>query len=406
LFKQLRPQWDRLVAEMNGEEVPVVQQPQPQQQTPQAEAADQANVLAWDDDEAPVPFPPSVDIDEFVADAAPVTWFLEDVLPDRAIIQFNGRYKHGKTLWLCDLLRAAGKGRTEWCGKKLDPGPVLIVSQEGKTVWKKRREKFGLQKKLVRFKTGFGGPRPYYGRPKFHVWKSLIFDLMNEVLKHDLRLVVFDIITDFWPVQNHLDTGEINEAITALRLITEHTPASVLLFGHLNQQGQHKGNNETLGAADVVVKFGLPTSKSHARNGKRKLNVQGRFIDTEYDLFIKRTEAGYVLDKAPAAKDSEDTEDTEDATVTPARPAGNKTCKMGDKDKAILKELVNSHPGAKTTPELEQATGIKRKTLTDRLDRLRENCRFVFVKLGKAGEATTYTASDRLMAEVRSTQAA
>jgi hypothetical protein len=407
LFKQLGPQWDRLEAEVFGEEVPVVVQHE-QQQTPEASFNGQANALAWNDEVPPVTFPPSVTIKEFAAHATPVTWFLEDVLADGAITAFNGRFKHGKTQWLCDLLRAAGKGRTEWCGKKLDAGPVLIITQEGTRTWKKRETQFELKEKLVRFKPGWGSPRPYYGHPTLHLWKSLVHDIVvNEVLPHNIRLVIFDVIADFWPVRNHLDTGEINEAITALRWITDQTPAGVLLLGHLNQRGDHKGNNESLGAVDTIVKFGLPSSKHKAKHPGRKLQVQGRFIDTEFDLYIRRTEAGYVLDKAPAStKNAEEPEEPDDREEPEGpEPSVERPCKPGPKHVQILKELCEAHPGTKTKEDLMMATEQARSTLNDQLKYLRQNCGFVEEEAA-AGKATTYRASDDLMDWYKSSQLA
>jgi hypothetical protein len=359
-----------------------------------------ANALAWDDEVPPVLFPPSVSIEEFTADAEPVTWFLEDILADGAITAFNGRFKHGKTQWVCDLLRSAGKDHKTWCGKKLNPGPVLIITQEGKRTWKKREIQFELKKKIVRFKTGWGSPRPYYGHPTLHVWKSLVYDIiLNEIIPNNIRLVIFDVIADFWPVRNHLDTGEINEAITTLRLITDHTPAGVLLLGHLNQRGDHKGNNESLGAVDTIVKFGLPTSNSKAKNPGRRLNIQGRFIDTEYDLFIRRTDAGYVLDKPPGGKkDAEEPDGPEEPQEfeEPEEPE-ERPCKPEPKHVLILKELCEAHPATRTKDDLMKVTDQARSTLNDQLKYLRDNCGFVEEETA-AGKATNYRASGDLIA--------
>jgi hypothetical protein len=209
-------------------------------------------------------------------------WLWHGCVAPGAITLFSALWKSGKTTLLAHLLRAFESGG-KFCGRNVQAANVLYVTEESESRWAERRQSLNLGDHASFI------IRPFITKPDFSAWMGFILYL-REMLAADPRdLIVFDTLSNLWPVRNENDAGEVQSALMPLQMLTAES--GLLLSHHLKKgDGQEATGSRGSGAlcafVDTILELRRYKSKDrHDRN--RVLTGYGRSDDTPVELVIE-----------------------------------------------------------------------------------------------------------------------
>jgi hypothetical protein len=216
-------------------------------------------------------------------------WIWHGYLAPGALTLLIGLWKGGKTTLVAHLLRAldpSGPGGT-FAGGTVQPGRVLVVTEEGSQLWATRRDKLGLQDHVDVI------CRPFFSRPTRGEWEAFLKSLALRIRTVGYSLVIFDSIANLWSVEDENAAGEVTAAITPLRALADLGPA-VLLLHHPSKNDASEGRaSRGSGALPAAVDILLELRRRHPERPtdcRRVLQAFSRFTDTPAEV---------VLDYAP-----------------------------------------------------------------------------------------------------------
>jgi len=236
------------------------------------------------EDTLPMPKP----ISQVAPDFRGVPWLWHGYIGQRVYTLLLGLWKSGKTTLIGHLLRAMATGG-EFCGLPVKSARVLVVSEESEPKWAERRDTLGLGDNVHLI------CRPWRARPKVDEWGAFIAHLAGLVQENRYDLVVFDPISELWPVWDENDAGQVNSAMMPLHAIAE-AEAGVLLVHHPNKSDASEGRASRGSGAltafvDVILEFRRWDAEHQDR--KRVLKAFSRYEDTPPELVIELTEESY-----------------------------------------------------------------------------------------------------------------
>ena len=184
--------------------------------------------------------------------AAPIAdWYWHGYLAKGEFTLLSALWKCGKTTLLSLLVKAMLHGGT-FAGRTVTPCRVLYVSEESETRWTIRRDKHGATPN-VRFQC-----RPFKGRPNWLDWQLLIKHLTRCVKDGGAQVVVFDTLSNLWPVIHEKDAGEVTTALMELYALSDH--AAVLCVHHFRKAGGaeatgSRGSGALTSFVDTIVEM-------------------------------------------------------------------------------------------------------------------------------------------------------
>src|SRR6266545_1735077 len=133
--------------------------------------------------------------------------------------------KAGKTTLLCLLYREMIVGG-ELCGSGVQPGNVVVFSEEPAHEWIKYRDYFGLAGNVA------VGCMPFAGcNPTLREWQHFIDEGVRYLRANPVRLVVLDTLTHLWGVEDENNAREVTKALKLLERLTA-CGTSVLIVHH------------------------------------------------------------------------------------------------------------------------------------------------------------------------------
>jgi KaiC/GvpD/RAD55 family RecA-like ATPase len=223
-----------------------------------------------------------------LGDSEPVDWLWHGYIAPETTTLIVGRWKAGKTTLICHLLKEMANGGN--LAGEVQAAKVLVVSEETRRVWKKRRDEIGLEDH-VHFEV-----RPFRGRPSKAEWKSYIEHITAAVSEGQYDLLIIDTWASLNPCQDENDAVQTLEAVMPLTGITE-AGAAVLLAHHPckveTEQGQSaRGSGALLAHVDTIIELSR-TTPQNLSDRKRTLKAIGRYDDTPVELVIELTDSGY-----------------------------------------------------------------------------------------------------------------
>lgn len=202
----------------------------------------------------------------------------------------TGLWKGGKTTLLGHLLRDLYRGG----GLVQHPidAPTLMVSEEHEGIWARRRDELELSDKVLFAR------RPNFNRPDRIGWFDLVDQLTEAVRVRGVGLVVFDTLPSAWPVVEENNAGEMLDALTPLKALTE-AGAGVLLVCHPRKGGggegtATRGSGALPGFADVLVEL-KRHSPEDPQDRRRVLTAMGRFEACPPETVIELGRDGYTV---------------------------------------------------------------------------------------------------------------
>lgn len=236
------------------------------------------------------PFPAPIPASQLQAGApAPPLW--RGLIHRGEITLLAALWKSGKTTLLLHLIRAMEAGG-DFCGLSLAAGSVLYVTEESEGRWARRRDAVGLADHIDFV------VRPFGAKSTVSQWLGFLAYL-NGLLKAKPRdLVVFDTLTDLWPVKDENDAGQVQAALMPLHSL--NGSAGLLLVHHTRkcdgtEATASRGSGALTAFVDTIVEFRRMGADD--RNDRRRLLTSyGRGEDVPDEMVIELTDLdGYVL---------------------------------------------------------------------------------------------------------------
>ena len=230
-----------------------------------------------------------------------IDWFWEGYIARDHVTLFVGIWKGGKTTLLAHLFKAMENGGE--LGSDVSPCKILLITEEGKGHWVRRRESLGIGSHLSIVS------RPFKSRPTQNDWELLI-----EMIAQDIKQIGFDLVViDTWqaanPSQDENDATDTMAALAPLSQLSE-AGAAVLLVHHPKKgdagQGQaSRGSGALTGWVDTIVEL-RRFSTNDNRDRRRVLQAYGRFDETPDQVVVELTDDGYrTIGTAGDAKQSD-----------------------------------------------------------------------------------------------------
>jgi hypothetical protein len=214
-----------------------------------------------------------------------VPWIWSGFLARGCLTLLTGIWKGGKTTLLGHLVRALDpvEAGDRFIDRSVIAGPVLIVTEESKAIWKKRCQVLGLgdHVRIV--------PRPFLRRPTSRDWEKFVNFLAAEVRREGYVLVIFDTISTHWPVVDENDAGQVKAALAPIAAITEAGAAALLVHHPSKGDGTEgrasRGSGALPATVDIIVEL-RRYDPQQVDDCRRVLSAWGRFDEIPAELVI------------------------------------------------------------------------------------------------------------------------
>lgn len=212
-----------------------------------------------------------------------------------------GLWKAGKTTLISYLLRSFGTGGD--IAGIIHPSKVLVVTEESKGLWARRRDEIGIGDN-VSFVS-----RPFRGKPSMSQWLALVDFVATAVAGGRFQVVVLDPWQSLNPSRDENDAASTMAAVAPMQRITE-AGAAVLLLHHPRKgdaaEGQAaRGSGALAGFVDIIVEL-RRYCPENADDRRRKLQGLSRFDETPHEVVLDLRDSGYVLLGTKADADQRD----------------------------------------------------------------------------------------------------
>jgi len=215
-------------------------------------------------------------------------WLLEGYFGRSMVTLFAALMKAGKTTWLASFLQAAQDGG-KFIGKTVKPCRILYVTEEHESRWAERRDKLNLGDHVVFC------IRPFMHKPTWAEWVQFVGELRETQEREEYDLIVFDTISNLWPVQNENDPPEVTKALMPLH--SAIGDAGLLIVHHFRKSGGDEGTaSRGTGAfaawVDIIIELRRFNPTDH-RDTRRVLTGLGRYEQTPPELVVKWEDGQY-----------------------------------------------------------------------------------------------------------------
>jgi hypothetical protein len=210
-----------------------------------------------------------------------VQWLWRGYLAKGQITLLSSHPKAGKTTLVSHFLREADGGG--YLAGDIASCKVLVISEEHPTLWKWRQRELGFAGDLL--------ARPFRGLPEKDEWEALVDTLALWALEGRYNVIILDPLASQAPIRQENDSGEMLEAITPLRRITD-AGAALLLVHHVRKSaGAHgtagRGSSALQGFVDIILEL---SAYAEAREDtRRKLTAYSRMAVTPPEVVLQLT---------------------------------------------------------------------------------------------------------------------
>lgn len=242
-----------------------------------------------------------VPLDELEEPAEP-EWVWPGYAACGSITVLSAAPKAGKSTLLRGLLRDLYRGGPLAPAGEPMRAPTLIVSEETPGHWSRQASSLDLPRELVHLCA-----QPFFTKPTLAQWEQAIARIVRSVEELRPRLVIFDTLSNLWPVRDENSAAEVNAALMPLRAISA-TGAAVILVHHDRKSGGSngegaRGSSAIGGFPDALVQ--LKRYRDQPGDTRRRLSYVGRFEHAPAEVVIDLTEEGYRTLGPSSAVESE-----------------------------------------------------------------------------------------------------
>jgi hypothetical protein len=221
-----------------------------------------------------------------------IEWLWNGYIAKRHTTLFSALMKSGKTTLVGHLLKALQTGGT-FCGRLVTQCKTLIVSEESKGIWQRRRDLLGLDNSLALL------CRPMMVKPTPMDWVDFVLHVQDCASSHKADLVVIDTISTFAPWRNENDTAQQMEAVIPLNYLTQ-AGFGVSIFHHFGKTDDSegkasRGSTALASAVDIILEM-RRYKPGDLTDRRRTLSGMGRFdeIPSEVILELAADGSGYT----------------------------------------------------------------------------------------------------------------
>jgi hypothetical protein len=225
-------------------------------------------------------------------------WIWEGYLAKGHKTLLSAYWKAGKTTLIFHFLRALKEERP-FLGLKTFKVKTLIITEETENIWGEKRDQY----EVYTDDEIYFGVKPLNHKLNHKEWLKFIAFIHKSCVEKKIELVVFDTLTEFWPVEDENNASAVAKALTPYNLLLKEN-ICVLNVHHLNKAGgddniSSRGSGQLTAAHDVLMTFkqlqGHNKKESsddeiNPNDTRRKLTAKSRFSETPIGMVIQLNE--------------------------------------------------------------------------------------------------------------------
>jgi hypothetical protein len=232
---------------------------------------------------------------ELKATPAAERWVLDGYLARASVTLLSALFKCGKTTLLAHLFREMEEGGL-FAGRGVKPCKVLVVTEEHQSRWAERRDALGLKDHLTFI------VRPFGCKPTPKEWFAFLEQLREVQQREQFDLIIFDTLTNLWPVRDENNAAEVQAALMPLHEVIGD--AALALVHHLrksdgNEGTASRGSGALASWVDIIVEL-RRLNPQDREDTRRVLTGYGRFEQTPAELVVNLQEGAYVAEGSKA----------------------------------------------------------------------------------------------------------
>lgn len=225
-------------------------------------------------------------------------WLWHGCIARGGITQLSALWKAGKSTLIAHLLRSL-EAEGDFCGRQVRPARVLYVTEEPQDIWADRRDELALHDH-IRFQV-----RPFPAKPFQDRWGEFFCHLKAIYAADPYDLLVFDTISELWPVRDENDAARVQQALQPLKTLPREV--AVLIVHHLRKgDGTEftaaRGSGAFSAFVDILLELRRynPGDKTCKR---RVITGEGRYNEVPKEFVVELRDGQYVAigDKCEAA---------------------------------------------------------------------------------------------------------
>jgi hypothetical protein len=218
-------------------------------------------------------------------------WLLQGYIARNNVTVYSALFKVGKTTFLAHLLRAAAQDGT-FVGLPVKNCRILYITEEHESRWADRRDKLGLKDHITFI------VRPFARKPTMAEWVAFLGRLRRVQEEHQYDLIIFDTLSNLWPVKDENSATEVQAALMPLHGVIGD--AALLMVHHLRKSDGAEGTGTRGSGAlhawiDILMEMRRYNPQDHG-DRRRVITAMGRFEETPAELVVKLTAEGYVCE--------------------------------------------------------------------------------------------------------------
>jgi hypothetical protein len=242
----------------------------------------------WPNDSASDPYAALLVSDLKGAGGKPTSWIWDGYLAAEEITLLTSLWKSGKTT-LISILLARLKDGGMLGGHRVTPGRVVMVTEEGPSMWFERSQLLPFDNHVCWF------CRPFTGKPRPEEWLALLDQIGRLHDRQKIDLLVLDSLANLSPMLTENDAGEMLKALLPLQRLTRRGMA--VLVSHHPRKGPvaagqaARGSGALSGFVDIIVEM-QRVSYRNAKDRRRYLRGYSRHEQTPGKWVIELTADG------------------------------------------------------------------------------------------------------------------
>ncbi len=231
-----------------------------------------------------------IHISELTEELSQLDWIWEGYLAKGHLSFFSALWKVGKSTLISYLLKAIQEEK-EFAGKIVKPTKVLILSEESKNTWARRKEDLNLTGDI------YLSCRPVRTKLTEKEWLHLIEDKVAFCTSKGIELLIIDTVSTFWSVRDEGNNPELDAALLPLNIFLEKG-ICVMIVHHFRKSGGSEGTATRGGGgigsrADILIEYTRLNPES-VNDPQRVLRSYSRFEETPPELVIELTADGFI----------------------------------------------------------------------------------------------------------------
>ncbi|HHT9117104.1 MAG TPA: AAA family ATPase [Candidatus Hypogeohydataceae bacterium YC38] len=218
------------------------------------------------------------------------TWLWHGFVARGSSTLLSALWKAGKTTLLSHLLKTMSQGGN-LAGQEVVKGSALIITEERKGHWLRRRESLSLDGNIDLIS------RPFKGKPSWPEWSKFISHVDKLLESKQYDLIVIDTLAPLWPVEKENDVGEVTRGVMPLLQWCDKGVSLLLLHHFRKGDGTEaqasRGSGSLTALVDIVLEF-RRFDYTRKEDTRRVMEGWSRYEETPLEVVLELSEGRYV----------------------------------------------------------------------------------------------------------------